>query len=561
MSSIPKAEPGLSMAPPEALVDQADFLRLDASRRLDPKRQVEMGQFMTPAPIARFMASMFEAKQREIRLLDAGAGVGSLSAAFVGEMCSRDRHPEEITVVTYEIDPGLIEGLKTTLASCALHCKRAGIVFRSEIREEDFIAAGVSALRGGLFADAVEEFDCTILNPPYRKIHSDSKTRRFLELLGAETTNLYAAFLALAVRLLKPKGELVAITPRSFCNGPYFRSFRKSFLEAMALGRIHSFESRDRAFSEEEVLQENVIFHAVKSSSREGRVVVSASFGPEDDCPTWREVDFTQVVKPGDLEEFIHIPTDALSEGIEDRMAQFQASLEDLGLEASTGRVVDFRAADFLKADPGSDTVPLIYPGHITDGYVTWPKDGGKKPNALVLAPETEALLVPKGFYVLVKRFSSKEERRRIVAGIYDPSRLPAHDVAFENHLNYFHDQGRPLGKDLAKGLAAFLNSTLVDSYFREWSGHTQVNASDLRRFRYPSRPQLEAFGSSLPDAMLDQDELDRRIEEELLDSMKLREPRDPVRSKKRLSEALAILKNLGLPKAQQNDRTALALL
>ena len=111
MSSAPKTEPGLSMAPPEALVDQADFLRLDASRRLDPKRQVEMGQFMTPAPIARVMASMFEAKQRKIRLLDAGAGVGSLSAAFVGEMCSRERHPDEITVVTYEIDPGLIEGL------------------------------------------------------------------------------------------------------------------------------------------------------------------------------------------------------------------------------------------------------------------------------------------------------------------------------------------------------------------------------------------------------------------------------------------------------------------
>jgi adenine-specific DNA-methyltransferase len=561
MSTLAKTAGFASMTPHEALVDQADLLRLDAARRLDPKRQVEMGQFMTPAAIARFMASMFDAKQRSIRLLDAGAGVGSLSAAFVGEVCARDDHPEEIVVVTYEIDAALIEGLRATLAACALHCQRAGIAFRSEIRQEDFIAAGVSALRGGLFAAPTEEFDCAILNPPYRKIHSDSRTRRLLELLGAETANLYAAFLALSVRLLKPQGELVAITPRSFCNGPYFRSFRHTFLETMALRHIHSFESRDRAFSEEEVLQENVILHAVKSPSREARVVISSSLGPDDDCPTWREVELAQVVKPGDAEEFIHIPADTLSEALEERMTQFQTPLDDLGIEASTGRVVDFRASDFLCASPGPDTVPLIYPGHIVDGYVSWPKNGGKKPNALTLAPQTQELLVPPGWYVLVKRFSAKEERRRIVAGIYDPTRLTDQDVAFENHLNYFHAHGRPLGRDLAKGLATFLNSTLVDSYFREWSGHTQVNASDLRRFHYPSCAQLEAFGASLPDAMLDQDEIDRRIEEDLLDISKLREARDPVRAKKRVAETIAVLKFLGLPRAQQNERTALALL
>jgi adenine-specific DNA-methyltransferase len=561
MNSLSKAAPLPSMAPHEALVDHADFLRLDASRRLDPKRQVEMGQFMTPAPIARFMASMFEAKQRSIRLLDAGAGVGSLSAAFVAEICTRRHRPESIALVTYEIDASLIDSLQATLDACALHCDQAGIAFHGEIRQEDFIAAGVSALRGGLFGPPAEEFDCAILNPPYRKIHSDSKTRRLLELLGAETANLYAAFLALSVRLLRPQGELVAITPRSFCNGPYFRSFRHDFLEAMAVRRIHSFESRDRAFSEEEVLQENVILHAVKSAARKTRVVISSSLSPEDDCPTWREVELAQVVKPGDSEEFIHIPTDTLSEALEERMAQFQAPLEDLGIEVSTGRVVDFRASDFLRATPGPGTAPLIYPGHIVEGYVAWPKDGGKKPNAIAVAPQTQELLVPAGHYVLVKRFSSKEERRRIVAGIYDPARVAAPEVAFENHLNYFHAHGRPLGQSLAKGLAAFLNSTLVDSYFREWSGHTQVNASDLRRFRYPSRPQLEAFGASLPDTLLDQDEIDRRIEEDLLDVKKLRELRDPVRAKKRITEAVAVLKSLGLPRAQQNERTALSLL
>jgi len=562
MSILPQPRLSDSGPPsPQAFVDQVDLVRVDATRRLDPERQVEMGQFMTPASVARLMASLFEARGRSLRLLDAGAGVGSLTAAWVAEICGRKQRPAEISVVTYEVDPPLIEYLRTTLDGCRAQCEQAGIRFKAEIRQEDFIGAGVSALRGGLFAELRDEFDAAILNPPYRKIHSDSQTRRLLEALGAETTNLYAAFLSIAIGLLTRGGELVAITPRSFCNGPYFRPFRTSFLDAMALRRIHCFEARDRAFSEDDVLQENVVVHAVKTPEKPGRVAISSSQGPEDPCPTLREVDYAKVLNPGDPECFIHIPADGLSEAIEERMAQFHASLDDLGLEASTGRVVDFRAAKHLRDKLGPKCVPLIYPGHLASGYVEWPKEGTKKPNALALTAQTEDLVVPRGYYVLVKRFSSKEERRRIVAAVYDPSRLPASDIAFENHLNYYHADGRPLDLDVARGLAGFLNSTLVDSHFREWSGHTQVNASDLRRFRYPTRAQLEALGSSISEVFPDQDEIDRRLEERLLDMPKLKKSPDPVRAKKRIQEARSILKDLGLPKEQQNDRSALTLL
>jgi adenine-specific DNA-methyltransferase len=46
----------------------------------------------------------------------------------------------------------------------------------------------------------------------------------------------------------------------------------------------------------------------------------------------------------------------------------------------------------------------------------------------------------------------------------------------------------------LAKGLCRFLNSEAVDTYFRTFSGHTQVNATDLRNLHYPTRKQLEAL-------------------------------------------------------------------
>ena len=93
-----------------------------------------------------------------------------------------------------------------------------------------------------------------------------------------------------------------------------------------------------------------------------------------------------------------------------DRMGVFQCSLEDLGIAVSTGRVVDFRAKEFLRADPGRDTMPLIYPTHFEKGFIQWPKKGSKKPNAILRSPRTETLLLPSGDYVLVKRFSAKEE-------------------------------------------------------------------------------------------------------------------------------------------------------
>jgi adenine-specific DNA-methyltransferase len=168
---------------------------------------------------------------------------------------------------------------------------------------------------------------------------------------------------------------------------------------------------------------------------------------------------------------------------------------------------------------------------------------------------------VPAGFYVLVKRFSAKEERRRIVAAIYDPARVPAEAVAFENHLNYYHRNGSGLPERLAKGLAAFLNSTLVDLYFRQFNGHTQVNATDLRSLNYPTEEELEALGSSIAEELPSLEHLDQLVGEVLFSMAEPDGGPDPVLARRKIEEALAILKDLGLPRGQLNERSALVLL
>ena len=209
-------------------------------------RRHELGQFLTPRPVADFMASLFESRWLEWDLLDAGAGTGALSAALIKRLCVASHKPKSISVTACEVDKTLLDSLHSALQECGRECERAGIQFSATVLNEDFIDLAVPMVRGDLFSSPRLCFNAAIVNPPYRKIRSDSSTRLSLRSAGIEASNLYTGFVALISKLLAVGGKLVAITPRSFCNGPYFKPFRTDFLKTMSLRRLHVFELRLR---------------------------------------------------------------------------------------------------------------------------------------------------------------------------------------------------------------------------------------------------------------------------------------------------------------------------
>ncbi|MEH2377723.1 MAG: BsuBI/PstI family type II restriction endonuclease [Nostoc sp.] len=549
------------------LLAEVDIHRAVVSLKLRQNKKGSMGQFMTPASVAQLMAGMFNRLDLpEISLLDAGAGIGSLLAAFVEKVCQQRKHTSSLRVVAYEIDPFLIGYLHQTLELCERECEDVGISFNYEIRETDFIEDAVRLQKLSLLNSAMPtavnyatEFTHAILNPPYLKINAHSKVRELLRSIGLETSNLYTGFMAATAQLLKASGEFVAITPRSFCNGPYFRDFRKMFLEMMALQQVHLFESRQEAFSDDDVLQETIIIQATKQREKSSSVIINTNCGANDDLIMSHSVPYSELVNPDDLEQFIYIIPDKISQQIVQRMELFTCTLKDLGLTVSTGRVVDFRAKDYLRTNPENNTVPLIYPVNLSNGYVEYPKIT-KKPQAIVHIEETANLLIPNEHYVLCKRFSSKEEKRRVVAVVFDADQFNYAYVGFENHLNYFHKDGRGLNFTLARGLAVYLNSTLVDAFFRLFNGHTQVNATDLRKLNYPNLSQLLSLGTAIKEQFPSLQEIDELIENQLLSMSNLSE-NNPIATKSRIDEALQILTQLGFPRAQLNERSALTLL
>jgi len=273
------------------------------------ERQEELGQFLTAPPVADFMASLFGPLPKTIRLLDAGAGAGALTLAFVSRCCKKRDGVRAIEATLYELDPEILDALSESLRECERRCSDAEIRFTFTINYANFIQEMSARLAGDLFGALPPLFDAAIANPPYRKIGADSIERRALHSFGVETSNLYTGFIAIIQRLLVPGGQLVGITPRSFCNGPYFRPFREDFLNQLELRRLHLFDSRQAAFRNDSVLQENIIFHAVKGRQQPPELIVSSSSGDHGAEIAESVYPFTEIVHLRDPEKFIHIPS------------------------------------------------------------------------------------------------------------------------------------------------------------------------------------------------------------------------------------------------------------
>lgn len=492
----------------------ADSTRKRVSGTYDRADRDQNAQFFTPAQVARILGSYLDppSNRSTVRLLDPGAGVGTLTAAYVSSLAASLKSNTSINATLYEIDDRLIPELVQTMQDCVAFSERHGFQFKFDIRNEDFVDSAVRSLHGDLLEERLEEsYDRIIMNPPFRKISSSSATRLKLNKAGIQTSNLYAAFVACGAKLLNSNGQLVAIIPRSFCNGSYFREFRRLLLNELDIDIIHTFRSRSRAFKEDSILQETVIIrgHKERLPQRFVDIVVSDD---ADEAPSIYRTKRENVVDPCDSQQFIRIIENAQQEKLAKTYNELPCTLQSLGILVSTGPVVDFRLRDYIAMKPDTEhPFPLLYPVHFENGGIVWPKANSRKPNA-IKDPGRSGILVQNSRYVLVKRFTSKEESKRIVAVVYEPNTNTGDFVGIENHLNYFYCDSSELSQELAAGLATFLNSTFVDQYFRQFSGHTQVNANDLRCLKYPSKQTLTDLGHRNIKNNLSISEVDRIV-------------------------------------------------
>ena len=478
--------------------DQLTQFASDQQRRFDlatpANARKERGHFGTPPAIAGFMAGMFsDIPKGTVRILDPGAGVGTLSAALCQRVLGlkESRHLE---IELWENDPDLLPHLRKTMDRCRKTLAAAGHQLDYTLCLDDFILANTQK---SLFKDGpIPSFHLAILNPPYYKVRKDSPQASSMAHVVHGQPNIYAFFMAVAADLLLPGGELVAITPRSYFNGPYFKKFRKWFFDRMTARQIHVFESRSEAFNNDDVLQENVILSAEKEGSRQD-VALTTSVGRDLEGGGKCLVAYDRVIDDSNGDHVVRLTTNAFEHEIIAAIDALPQRFRDLGFEISTGPVVTFRSTEYLRHERAKDTAPLLWMHNVRPFITRFPAKNGK-PTHIVIHDGSRRLLLPAKRYVLLKRFTSKEEKRRLVAGIMEPTDSYSGVVGLENHLNYVYRRNAELSRVEAVGLAAYFNSSLVDRYFRAISGNTQVNATEIRTMPVPNVSMLARIGEQV---------------------------------------------------------------
>lgn len=477
------------------------------ARRSSSSRKAH-GQFFTPEPLARFMAEQLGTIANGNRILDPAMGSGTLLCAIIDRLIE-EGNPLEIRVDGFELDEELYATAQTVLFDAVAKAAEHSITIHLNLFHTDFVLNAIQFLRPSLLDSPMGQrhYQHIIANPPYFKINTDDARRQAAEGLLSGHTNIYTLFMGLAARMLD-KGRACFIVPRSFCSGAYFIRFRREFMERVDIQHVHLFEARDDAFSQDDVLQENlVIMFAQKEqlATRNIEISASASLDGLDNGFHSRMISREQFVSPSGL---FRLPTSELDEAILDVVDSWSNSLATYGMEISTGPVVPFRAKRYLLDEPTNPTsVPLLWMQHVKPGQVTWPINGNfRKPQHMKCEP---SLLVKNTNYVLLRRFSAKEEARRLVAAPYIAEDYSFESVGLENHLNYIRCCDREITKAEAIGLSALLNSGLIDRYFRISNGNTQVNATELRALPLPPLSLIREIGETvMKDDAIDMDEV-----------------------------------------------------
>lgn len=476
------------------LIDYIIEATLKYLHTMPKEKRKLIGQFFTSAETARYMATMFnKPRKNELRILDPGAGSGILSAAIIDRL-QEDTTIERIRLTCYETSEDILPLLKDNL----LYMKENSLIpLDYEIIEENYITSQAADFNQAMFASVNPiKYDWIIGNPPYMKIAKDSPEASAMPTVCYGAPNLYFLFASMSLFNLDKNGELVYIIPRSWTSGAYFKAFREYLLSEGTLRHVHLFVSRDEVFENETVLQETMIIKIDKSNSRDTVKITSTRSNKDFNNINTIEVPYSVIVYGNDKYVYLVTTTEELK--VLQTLEKWKDTLLTIGLKMKTGVTVDFRSREFLRNEPSDGTVPLFYAQHIQAGKVVFPigKEGE------YITTERSGLIQRNKNYLLVKRFTSKEEKRRLQCGIYLASTQPDYSaISTDNKLNFIEGLKQDLSDEQVYGLYVLFNSTIYDQYYRILNGSTQVNSTEINAMPVPPLNLIEHLGNALINA------------------------------------------------------------
>ncbi len=457
------------------------------------KERKKYGQFFTSVETARFMANLYDIPQnkKRITLLDAGAGSGILTCAFV-ERVETIEGIQEIEIVCYENDEHVLRLLNHNLnyikesssKKIDIYLITKNYILEQYLDFNEMIGSNPNP----------KKFDFVIGNPPYMKIPKEAPEATAMPEVCFGAPNLYFIFASMGLFNLMEDGEMVYIIPRSWTSGAYFKRFRQFFLTKGKLEHIHLFVSRDKVFDKEKVLQETMIVKVRKTQKTPDTITISSSQSNQDFANmTSLTVPYNLVVSGREF--YVYLVTNDEEVSVLKKLRKFDKTLPEIGVKMKTGLTVDFRNRDILRNEEEEGSIPLFYSQHIKYGKVHFPI---KREHEYVVT-EQKGLVQDNRNYLFVKRFTAKEESRRLQCGVYLAKDFPQYKkISTQNKINFIDGLLTELSECLVYGLYVLFNSTIYDEYYRILNGSTQVNSTEINAMPVPDMHCVQEMGREL---------------------------------------------------------------
>jgi adenine-specific DNA-methyltransferase len=482
----------------------ADRLGVAYALSVSQQHKKENGQFFTPVEIAGLMTSYSEFNGGSVRILDPGCGSAVLSCNLIEHIANTNKTLKTIALVAYETDSELIPISQHALDYLEKWGNQQGINIKTKLYTEDFILHNSDCFKetGDLFSKPVEQFDIVISNPPYFKLSIEDKRTKVAKVVVNGHPNIYAIFMALSAKLLKENGELIFITPRSYAAGGYFKIFREYFFRIIDLDKVHLFISRKDTFSRDKVLQETVIIKGTKRPKPEPQVTISSSSGLKDlKNPLKKIFPKKDIIDLNSSEKILYLPTTDYDRAVLELFQTWTGNIAKYNIKISTGPVVAFRARDYLRENfekVSVQLVPLFWLHNVKQMILEWPIVKPKKEQYISIEEKSMPLLIQNKNYILLRRFSSKDDKNRLIAAPYFCNFIKADFIGVENKVNYIYRPKGHLERNEVVGLCALLNSSLFDSYFRIFNGNVNVSATELKEMSLPPLETIQEIGDTI---------------------------------------------------------------
>jgi len=195
-------------------------------------RKKKLGQFFTPAPIARFMARWILQSKECHNILDPATGEGIFIKSIL-------EISQNVSVDAFDVDEHILSVCEDSIkslpgrANVNLHCR-------------DYMAG-----------DWERKYDGVICNPPYMRFQDYDNRDRIIKTVKdnlrihlSGLTNLYTLFLLKSLGELREGGRMAYIVPSEFLNANYGEHVKEYLLREKSLRYVILFDFNSNPFDD-----------------------------------------------------------------------------------------------------------------------------------------------------------------------------------------------------------------------------------------------------------------------------------------------------------------------